>query len=1354
MVRVVILLFLGVLSISSAMAQQSPSWTELMLEDNPNYYKVLEAYDNYWQGKEKVKHSGHVQFERWRYNVEPRVQQDGSIRSVKDIMRASKEYYSNHASRSANGNWVEIGPWEEENYSRGVGRLSHIAFHPNNKNVMFIGTPAGGIWKTEDYGETWFNVDNDLPNFGVSYIEINKSNPDIMYAATGDINANETDGAGVYKSTDGGKTWQPSNSGIENETVGKVMEIPGEVGHLLCITKNGVFKSTDAGASWTKKSDSRDFRDLEMKPNDPNIWYTANWTASNRSSYMYVSKDKGETWQIRNYFNGLFPDTRWEIEVTDAEPNMVYLLGGNRMYYSDNDGDSLRLMHDGGSFLVNYDSQGWYNASFEISNTDPNIMFSGNVRKYMSYDKGKTWIRLNHTHADNHYITYAPDNKTLYVLDDGGVHRSYDNGRTFEDLTNMGIGAIYSVAQSPFNANHTLTGYQDCGSKYYDGAKWTSVYGADGMQALYDHFDSTRFYTGWQYGGIVRHLKHIGSAQNIPKPNRDYRRSWVTPYLLDAYDPETMYCGGEFIWRTKNLFENKTKNIKWENISTGIARNTNGDFLKIKLHRTNYARMYALRRDGNRSRTRLIVCDNIYDSVLTWQDLSGNYPFTRLSSDFETDPFDSLTIYLLANNDVYVSRNGGQSFADFSGTLPDVPMHTIKLDTVTRDLYVGSHAGVFYRGANDTDWTPFNNGLSMNARVRDLDIYYHPTDHAKSRLKAATYGRGLWESELAGGSSINDPLVAHITADYEMYSYDDTYTIEVDFRNHIHTKSVTGFDASDFEVSNGTIKNVSLNGDKFDVEVQATSKGWVTVKVKNGAINYGALNTPSIESQVWQINYYGETPQFGFEGPGGVGDSATLVFWMRADNLMTNENGDTVSADGEKIASWNNFMGNPYQAIQGVDSSMPFFRTDTGGINGWPAVEFIPPNRFLRINEITPVGENISVFAVAKSNKENWVGHSWIANSREENGFLIHNNNNSRSVYGVTVDERKRYVGTGSMEPFNVTEQHIFGLQTNFSKWRNNFQIDNQTTYDYLNQTYTRNGNDTISLRLGKDFGERYGDGKLSEMIYFKEDVLDAKRLIIANYLATKYNVDLKQDKRYYFAETHPYEVAGVGRISEMDYHADAKGTGELRIIAGSGLGDNEFLMWGHNNDSLNVWTEIKDLQEEKIEVLSRSWRITEFGDVGEVELRIDKSHLPVVSNKLGLIMAQSADYSDGTIYELVDMGTYYSVTVNLTDAAYISFVSAEEFTVGKEFNETLSGLVLYPNPVENGRTTLSFISSKSTDALFSIVDQMGRTVEQRSIEVSNGENHIEMNVSNYSTGVYFIQLQGDGLNKVVRMVR
>ena len=219
-------------------------------------------------------------------------------------------------------------------------------------------------------------------------------------------------------------------------------------------------------------------------------------------------------------------------------------------------------------------------------------------------------------------------------------------------------------------------------------------------------------------------------------------------------------------------------------------------------------------------------------------------------------------------------------------------------------------------------------------------------------------------------------------------------------------------------------------------------------------------------------------------------------------------------------------------------------------------------------------------------------------------------------------------------------------------------------------------------------------------------------------------------------------------------YHADAKGTGEIRVVAGADLNADEFLMWGHNDGSLSNWSEIKDLQEEKLEVLDRSWKISERGDVGLIDLRIEKTELPSVSGKVGLIMAQMADYSDAVILELTDNGTYYSVAVNLQDNAYISFVTAEDFTIGKEEMSPVSNWNLYPNPVENGFTNLSFVSGIHTEASLLVYNQIGGLVEQKNLSIQAGENSFSLEVSSYSTGVYFIQLKGEGLDKVFRMVK
>jgi hypothetical protein len=201
-------------------------------------------------------------------------------------------------------------------------------------------------------------------------------------------------------------------------------------------------------------------------------------------------------------------------------------------------------------------------------------------------------------------------------------------------------------------------------------------------------------------------------------------------------------------------------------------------------------------------------------------------------------------------------------------------------------------------------------------------------------------------------------------------------------------------------------------------------------------------------------------------------------------------------------------------------------------------------------------------------------------------------------------------------------------------------------------------------------------------------------------------------------------------------------------------LGDSEFLLWGHNDKSLTSWNEIKDVQDEKLEVLERSWRVTERGDVGAVEVRIEKADMPLFTSKIGLIMAASADYSDGVVFELVDMGAYFSANLNLKDASYLSFAAAEDFTISSSEFNSLSSISLFPNPAENGHTNLSFISVNAGNADIKIFDQMGREFHSRNEYLTPGENNIEFDVSDFSTGVYLISIKAEGVNQVLRLLK
>lgn len=1356
------LITIGILSVVFNGYSQQKQWIDLLNQPNVNYFEMVKAYQQQYANQEIKPHNGHKQFERWLWNNSGRVLPDGSLQSNVEIENAAKIYYRQHASRSLTGNWVEIGPWQEENYSRGVGRLTCMAFDPSDPYKFYVGTPAGGLFYTEDDGKTWVKPDDNIANFGVSSIAVDPKNANVVYAGTGDADARETDGRGVWKSTDGGKTWVEKNLGMGNITVGKLIIDPHNSQVIYAATQTGIWKSKDGGGAWVLKYPNKDMRDMEMKPNDSKVLYASNYV-SGLGALIFISKDEGETWEQKFVFDGLYPDLRYELAVCKKNPDLLIGVGGLRIVKTLDMGDTFTVVTTEGNQLYDRDNrQGWYNAAFEIDPTNENKWFVGNVQLYKTTDAGETFLSTRHTHADNHFLAFSPHNNDLYVCDDGGIHRSKDGGHTFEDLTNFGNSAIYSVSQSPFNSEHTLTGYQDCGSKYYDGYKWTSTYGADGMQPLFDATDSNIFYTAYQYGRVVRYLKHIGSAQVLPAPEKPsdvtattYRGPWVTPYVLDPNDNKTIYVGWDRVWKCSNLHTNKTKDIVWTEASSAIGKQIGGQYIRLKFSRTHPKRLMALVQNSSRSRVDLIKTDDITATNPVWDRVSNTAPVGSSNGDFETDTKDSLAIYLVSNNVVYETKDGGVNWTNVNGSLPKVPIHCIEIDTTNSDLYIGTHAGVFYKGANDTDWTPFVNGMSKNARVRDLDIYY-AADHKNSKLKAATYGRGLWESELYGShSAVSDITFAYINSQHGAFTFEDEITIDVTFKRHVTNKMVSGFDQSDIIVQNGQITSFNGQNDIYTIKIQADSIGKIRVTIPQGAavdVSTG-LNTGA--STEWSINYVEMPKSVGPFGPGGVGDSLNLGFWFRADHAMVNASGDTITSDMEKVEEWYDFYGSKFSAVQTTDSSKPFFRTDTNGINGWPAVEYRPPNRFFMVRDFFPVGNNISVFAVTQSNTPKWTGHSWIANSREKNGFLLHNNNDGNTTYGVIVDENNSNIGTPSIEVTDVTKPHIMSMQFNGSQWKNMFFADNQVSEDYITRDYVRVGSDTIDVRLGKDMRERYGDGKLGEIIYFREDIGEAKRLIVSNYLSSKYGVNLEDADLYDYDSDFAFEVAGIGKQSALDFHTKAKGTGLLMVEGDMNqMTEGSYLMWGHNNQSL-AWKKRDDLQP-GLQLNERVWRMDNHGgSVGSVTVSLKAAELNNLSQKLALVVSKNADFTGAMTYEFVlSNGSYQAVVPSFSKGDYVTLGQAEKFYIGAQEQGKQYIVKLWPNPSANGKSTLTLWSNGGQDVEISITDNSGRIVQSLNYSTREGNNSIGLDISQYSSGIYLVNVKDENGSTVLKLIR
>jgi len=288
---------------------------------------IVDAFNTYWKSRNpNIKGSGYKPFKRWENYWENFINEDGILPSSKNLWdtwlqkNAQSESFQTLADQS---NWQPVGPFTHTNtgsWSSGQGRVNSILVDPNDSNIIYVGAPAGGLWKSTDAGATWSVLTDHLPQIGASGIAIHPSDSNTIYIATGDDDAGDSTSVGVFKSIDGGITWSqtglnPSNS---PSRMNDIYINPNDSNMLWVATSNGVYKSIDAGTSWTQTR-SGNIRDLKIKPEDPNTIYAVT------SSKFYKSTDAGDTFS--QITTGL-PTTsgRLVIDVTPANGDIVYLV--------------------------------------------------------------------------------------------------------------------------------------------------------------------------------------------------------------------------------------------------------------------------------------------------------------------------------------------------------------------------------------------------------------------------------------------------------------------------------------------------------------------------------------------------------------------------------------------------------------------------------------------------------------------------------------------------------------------------------------------------------------------------------------------------------------------------------------------------------------------------------------------------------------------------------------------------------------------------------------------------------------------------------------------------------------------
>ena len=717
-------------------AQNNTLPFEKLGDYSANFFDIQNLFYKHSKGQDIDSIEGWKQFKRWEWFWETRVLPDGTFPNYNTYRDNFINFMNNNLDKVA-GNWQEVGPYTYPANLKGMGRIKCIAFHPDNENIIYAGAPTGGLWQSNNGGENWFTNTDFIIDCGVSAIAIDYTNPDIIYVGTGGGYKGKH-GVGVMKSIDGGESWTIINDSIGNHSVYKLIMHPTNPNILLAASRYGIYRTINGGENWTKTdiTYSAFVRSLVFHPTNPDIVYFS------YNSKAFKSTDNGETWNLIKIFNGLI-----KLAISPSDPNNLYcMVRDDGFYKSIEFGENFEKISD-----CNYDkffSLFYYFSVLKINPFNSNIIYFGAQKLWMSFDGGITWKkRMENIHVDFHDIMISNINGAKVITsNDGGIYYSDDNCLTHHFISKgLGIQQMYKIGlNQSLYSYHFVTGCQDNGSHNYTaGLGWENITDGDGTECFsetteIDDWTIIYDFTSSQYGSMYRKSQFDRSRTICSKYVTNETGTFITPFIKPTAN--SMFAGYHNIWRNTNALAQNYEDVKnsWEKISN-IDK---GECRLLESSVANNNILYAYYRSDNG----FYRTNNAFSENPTWTII--NKPTNdEYIKDIETNPFDENIVYVVQGNKIWKSNNKGIEWFDISGDLCDIPINCIEINPESDEgLYLGTDFGVFYKNANMENWVPFNAGLPPII-ITDIEIADIPI--LKNIIKVATYGRGVWESEVA-----------------------------------------------------------------------------------------------------------------------------------------------------------------------------------------------------------------------------------------------------------------------------------------------------------------------------------------------------------------------------------------------------------------------------------------------------------------------------------------------------------------------------------------------------------------------------------------------------------------------------
>jgi photosystem II stability/assembly factor-like uncharacterized protein len=740
--------------------------------------------------------------------------------------------------------WQSIGP------ANNTGRMTSIAVgDKDGHRVIYVGAASGGVWKSEDRGDTWQPVFEHEATASVGDVAVAPSNPDTVWVGTGEDNLFRAGlaGTGIYKSTDAGKTW--THMGLTDAgTIGRILVHPtnpdivyvAASGHEWTANEmRGVFMTTDGGKNWTKafyRSPTTGAVDLVMDPSDPNTLYVGMWQRARRKwsdprvepgyneGGIWKTTDGGKTWKAAN--EGLTPAEfrgRVGVDISRSNPSTVYavidsyeqgrpvrpgerdaygralppgsnVIKGLVVFRSDDKGASWKQVsgqtpETSVAMMGLGNTYSWVFTQIRVDPKDVNTVYVQALNTNVSHDGGATFARYGGSGGDNHRMWIDPDNPlTTYIAHDGGFTMTDDGGQTRKSARGINGTQFYNVEVDNATPFHIYGSVQDTGShrvaldvsqgwKAIAPLNWDGAPGGEGSNQAIDFANPNIVYSHGYYGNFTRTDQtpqppappapdrvggagaggaapqpargrgRGGTSTNIRPPDADLRAQWMAPIIVSQFDHQTIYAGYQYLFRSHDM------GATWEKISADLTSNDPAR-MGINPSAIPYQTITQIAESPKRQGLLYVGTDDGHlwltrDDGKAWAELTANIPMNarKWISRIVASRTDEATVYVAQRGRedddfapyLWRSTDYGKSWKSIVGNIPAGSVNVIREDpAVPNLLYAGNDFGVYVSSDGGAKWNVLGSNLPTN-EVADIQI--QARDNV---IVAATYGRGMF----------------------------------------------------------------------------------------------------------------------------------------------------------------------------------------------------------------------------------------------------------------------------------------------------------------------------------------------------------------------------------------------------------------------------------------------------------------------------------------------------------------------------------------------------------------------------------------------------------------------------------